>query len=95
MYRLEMASVFCFVWLTAISNRFGVPIRNGVRPARDGGIDRLNAFEGVVFVSRLEMASVFCFVRVTAISNCFGVPIRNRFGIEYWAPQICGPVRVP
>jgi hypothetical protein len=27
--RLEMASMFCFVWVTAISNCFGVPVRIG------------------------------------------------------------------
>jgi hypothetical protein len=34
--RLETTSVFCFLWLTAIFNRFGLTIRNGVCLARHG-----------------------------------------------------------
>jgi hypothetical protein len=34
--RLEMTAVFCFLWVTAISNRFDITIRNGVCLARFG-----------------------------------------------------------
>jgi hypothetical protein len=34
LYRLEVTSIVCFVWITAIFNRFGVPIRMVGRNAR-------------------------------------------------------------